>query len=126
MFFTDKKSQPMSAASLTDATRSALSVLIDREERRVGSREVAFEHVAQMVGASSSWLKKFLSRHSEVKEPRITLFLNIRQAYESLCNRVEQEHRLEEARIVALKGQLHAVDKGFVEMVEGSSRAAKA
>lgn len=125
MFFTDKKSQPMSAASLTDATRSALGVLIEREERRVGSREVAFEVVAQTVGSSSSWLKKFLSRHSEVKEPRITLFLNIRAAYEGLCNRVEQEHRLEEARIVALRGQLHAVDKGFVEMVSGSPGTAK-
>lgn len=124
MFLRNRNSQ-MSAASLTNATRSALSVLIEREERRTGSRDVAFEHVAQMVGASSSWLKKFLSRHSEVKEPRITLFLNIRAAYESLCNRVEQEHRLEEARIVALRGQLHAVDKGFVEMVSGSPGAAK-
>jgi hypothetical protein len=111
----------MSAASLTDATRSALGALIAREERRVGSKEVALEIVARTIGASSSWLRKFLSPQSAVAEPRITLFLNIRVAYENLCNRVEQEHRLEEARIAALKEVLDATTSGFVEMVESTS-----
>jgi hypothetical protein len=114
----------MNAGNLTDATRCALGVLIDREERRLGSRDLAYEIVAQTVGASSSWLKKFLGRHAEVKEPRITLFLNIRQAYENLCTRVEQEHRLEEARIAALRKQLDAPVTGFVEMVSRSSAKA--
>jgi hypothetical protein len=114
----DRKSRNMNAVTLTDATRSALGVLIDREERRLGSRDLAYEIVAKTVGSSSSWLKKFLSRHSEVKEPRITLFLNIRAAYEALCNRVEQEHRLEEARITALRKALDAPVDGFIELVE--------
>lgn len=117
----DRKSRTMNAVTLTDATRCALGVLIDREERRLGSRDLAFDVVARTVGASSSWLKKFLGRHAEVKEPRITLFLNIRAAYENLCTRVEQEHRLEEARITALKDQLNAPIAGFVEMVASTS-----
>ncbi len=111
----------MSSASLTDATRSALGILVEREERRTGSRDVAFEMVAQTVGASSSWLKKFLSRHSEVKEPRITLFLNIRQAYENVCNRVEQEHQNELLKIKLLRDEIHAATEGFVELVDGTA-----
>jgi hypothetical protein len=111
----------MSAASLTDATRSALGALIAREERRVGSKEVALEIVARTVGASSSWIRKFLSPQSAAAEPRITLFLNIRIAYENLCNRVEQEHRLEEARIAALRERLNAPVDGFVELVASAS-----
>lgn len=117
MKVSDRKSRTMNAATLTDATRSALGLLIEREERRTGSRDVAFEVVAQTVGASSSWLKKFLGRHAEVKEPRITLFLNIRSAYDSLCTRIEQENRLEEARIAALRSALHAPTEGFLEKV---------
>ena len=110
----DRKSK-MSSVSVTNATRSALSVMIEREERRVGSRDVAYEIVAQTVGASASWLKKFVLRSNEVKEPRITLFMNIRAAYENVCNRVEQENRNDEMRLRLLKGEIDAVTKGFDE-----------
>jgi len=121
----DRESPAMSALALTDATRSALGLLLQKEQHRTGSREIAYETVAKKVGASSSWLKKFLSNHQEVKEPRITLFLSIRDAYRDLCNRVEQEHANELAKLAALRGQLNEVDKGFVEMVAGSSSPPK-
>ena len=111
------------AATINDATRLALGALVDREERRTGSRDLAFESVGQTVGASASWVKKFVSKSAEVKEPRITLFLNIKAAYEKVCARVEQEHRLEEARAAALRVQLNASVEGFVEMVDGAARA---
>jgi ABC-type molybdenum transport system ATPase subunit/photorepair protein PhrA len=111
------------AASLTNATRSALGLMVEREERRVGSRDVAYEIVAQTVGASSSWIRKFLSRSTEVKEPRITLFLNIRSAYENVCARVEQEQVNELLKISKLKGELDAVTAGFDRMVAGETRA---
>ena len=110
------------AASLTDATRSALGLMVKREERRTGSRDVAYEAVARTVGASSSWIRKFLSRSAEVKEPRITLFLNIRSAYESVCACVEQEQSNELLRIEKLKRELNAVTAGFDRMVEGETR----
>lgn len=109
------KEKSMSPAALTSSTRSALGALVEREERRVGSRTVAYEIVAQSVGISSSWVKKFLSSSHEVKEPRITLFHNIRAAYDQLCERVELENRADEDRLRALKGQIHAVTEGMGE-----------
>lgn len=103
----------MSAAALTSTTRSALGALVERETRRVGSRTVAYEIVAQSVGASSSWIRKFLANSEEVKEPRITLFQNIRASYENLCNRVEQENRTDELRLRLIKGEIDAVTEGF-------------
>jgi hypothetical protein len=104
----------MSAAALTSITRSALGALVEREARRTGSRTLAYEIVAQSVGASSSWVRKFLAKSEEVKEPRITLFQNIRASYENLCSRVEQENRNDELRLMLIKGEIDAVTEGFL------------
>ena len=122
LFRSDRK-KTMSPAALTTATRSALGALVEREARRVGSRSVAYEHVAQMVGVSSSWVKKFLLDTGEVKEPRITLFQNIRAAYGQLCERVEHENEQDERRLRVLKGQIDAVTEsvGAQDRAEGSA-----
>lgn len=99
----------MSTAALNTMTRSALGALVEKEARRVGSRTVAYEIVAQTVGTSSSWIRKFLAKSEEVKEPRITLFQNIRAAYDNLCERVESENRMDELRLRTLKGEFNAV-----------------
>jgi len=109
------RKKAMSAAALTSITRSALSALVEREERRTGSRMVAYEVVAQTIGASSSWVRAFLSRSEGVKEPRITLFQNIRASYENLCSRVERENREDERRLRLIKGEIDAVTEGFGE-----------
>lgn len=103
----------MSAAALTSTTRSALGAMVEKEARRVGSRTVAYEHVAQMIGVSSSWVKKFLADTGEVGEPRITLFQNIRVAYSNLCERVEQQNRNDELRLRAIGKNLDEVTEGF-------------
>jgi hypothetical protein len=123
MFRSDRKSKMSPAQSLTSATRNALGMMVEREERRVGSRDVAYEIVAQTVGASSSWIKKFLSKSVEVKEPRITLFLNIRSAYESVCMRIEQEQANERLKTSKLMGELDAATAGFDRLVDGAARA---
>lgn len=105
---------PMSTAALTSITRSALGALVEREERRTGSRTRAYEIVAQSIGISSSWVRKFLAKSEEVKEPRITLFQNIRASYENLCSRVELENRADEHRLKVIKGQINAVTEGFM------------
>ena len=107
--------KPVSPAALMTTTRSALGAMVEKETRRVGSRTVAYEIVAQTVGTSSSWIRKFLANNGEVKEPRITLFQNIRAAYENLCERVELENRADELRLQALRGKINAVTSGFVE-----------
>lgn len=103
----------MSAVALTSTTRSALSAMVEKEARRVGSRTVAYEHVAQMIGVSSSWVKKFLANTGEVGEPRITLFQNIRVAYSNLCERVEQQNRTDELRLRAIGKNLDEITEGF-------------
>ncbi len=103
----------MSSAALTTATRSALGALVEREERRTGSRTVAYEIVGQTVGVSSSWIRKFLARSEEVKEPRITLFQNIRASYETLCSRVEQENRNDELKLKLIRGDMDAAVEGI-------------
>lgn len=87
-------------------------MLVERETRRVGSRSVAYEIVAQTVGSSASWIQKFLRDSGEVKEPRITLFLNIRAAYDQHCERIEKENEQDELRLRVPKGQMHAVTEG--------------
>lgn len=104
----------MSTAALTATTRSALDALVAREERQTGSRVRAYENVARDIRISSSWVRKFLAQSEEVKEPRITLFQNIRAAYEDLCNRVEQENRADELRLRLIKGEIDAVTEGFI------------
>lgn len=103
----------MSTVDVADVTRGAVAALVEREERRTGSRMTAYHQVAQMVGASPSWIQKFLSRSVEAKEPRLTLFQNIRASYEALCERVEQENRADELRLRCLKGDIDAVTEGF-------------
>lgn len=100
----------MSSVALTSTTRSALRVMVEKEARRVGSRTVAYEHVAQIIGASSSWVKKFLADTGEVSEPRITLFQNIRAAYNSTCERIEAENRADERRYQTIRGSLNEID----------------
>jgi hypothetical protein len=109
------RKKAMSAAALTSITRSALGALVEREERRTGSRMVAYEIVAQTIGASASWVRAFLGKSEAVKEPRITLFQNIRASYENLCSRVEHENRADELRLKLIKGEIDAVTDGFVE-----------
>jgi hypothetical protein len=66
-----------------------------------------------MVGASSSWIRKFLTYEDAVAEPRITLFENIRQAYSNICERIEAENRADEQRWQALRGSLNEITSGF-------------
>lgn len=103
----------MSTIELSSTTKTALRALIEREAYRVGSRTVAFENVARMVGASSSWIRKFLTYEDAVAEPRITLFDNIRQAYNNICERIEADNRADEAHWREIRGRLNEVTSGF-------------
>jgi hypothetical protein len=87
-------------------TRNMASALVDREERRTGSRMVAYENVARTVGTTSTWLRIFISTNG-ANEPRITLGFNIIEVYRRVCERVEQagdrERQLKEEIDAALE-----------------------
>ncbi|MBR0868913.1 hypothetical protein JQ633_00975 [Bradyrhizobium tropiciagri] len=68
----------------------------------------AYKAVAAAVGASPGWLRKLIKGY-EAKEPRATIYENIRAQYEALCSRVEQENELDEARLRLLMGNAHEV-----------------
>lgn len=122
MFRKFRKSK-MSAVEFTTTTKTALRALIEREAHRVGSRTVAFENVARMVGASSSWIRKFLTYEDAVAEPRISLFYNIREAYNTICERIEADNRADEARWQALRGSLNEIDPSLDTQGETQDRA---
>ena len=41
------------------------------------------------------------------------MFLEVRAAYEDLCQRVEQEHQKEIAKIAIIRGNIHAATEGW-------------
>ena len=100
-----------------DLTRSVAAALVDREERRVGSRMVAYEIVAQTVGTTSAWLRSFLSTNG-AKEPRFSVGLNLIEAYRRVCERVE----LAGDRERRLKEEIHAALDSFDKLVDRASR----
>jgi hypothetical protein len=120
------KKSPMNGVA--NLSRNAAAALVDREERRTGSRMVAYEIVAQTVGTSSEWLRKFIKPNGP-KEPGITLGFNVLQVYRQVCNRVEQagdrERKLKEDIDAALEsaGLLVVTAKATDRGAEEASRA---
>lgn len=112
----------MSSVEFTSATKGALRALVEREATRTGSRTVAYEIVSQTIGASSSWIRKFLAGNESVREPRITLFHNIRTSYENLCHRVEQEQQVELTRLACIRREIDAVTEGLGQALEAAQR----
>jgi hypothetical protein len=109
-----RKSTMITSAAITNLTRSRANALVERAERQTGSRMAAYEMVAQTIGASPGWLRKLIKGY-EAKEPRATLYENIRANYEAFCNRVEQENEIDEARLRLLAEVPNAIDKGLGE-----------
>lgn len=101
----------MIGSATISTTRAQANELVARAERTTGSRMAAYEQVARRVGASSGWIRKFV-RGYEAKEPRATLYENIKAQYEALCARVEQDNRADEMRLQALRGSLNAITEG--------------
>jgi hypothetical protein len=114
---------PMSTASTTPL--SAARFLVERVERQTGSRMAAYEIVAQTVGTSADWIRKFVNGNgSEAKEPRFTVGWNlIEHCNRVLCTRVEQELDKERSKIEALRKELDAVTSPVDRMVASAQRA---
>jgi hypothetical protein len=67
--------------SIVEEARRAAISLVEREERRCGSRMVAYFVVGQMVGASEIWVRRFVNKHPSAK-PDLIVGWNILQRYE--------------------------------------------
>lgn len=97
----------ITTAAVTDLTRSRAHALVERAERKTGSRMAAYASVAHAVGVSPGWLRK-LVRGYEAKEPRAAAYENIRRHYQALCERIERENEIDEARLRLLAEEPHA------------------
>lgn len=121
---TDRK-KTMSTVQSPAFTRSVANALVERAERQTGSRMAAYEMVAQTVGTSASWLRKFIKGH-EIKEPGWTTGWNILDQYSRICDRVEAEIETERAKILALKEVIDAANTTANRVVEGAAGAPSA
>lgn len=112
----------MTGADTLNHARPFAAALVDREERRTGSRMTAYEIVASTVGVSSSWLRKLLGR-----QPGLIVeaheFLNIAHAYRSLCERIEAEAQRERALAAALREKADAALASAPVLVPGAAGA---
>lgn len=112
----------MSQVPTAAFTRSVANALVERAERQTGSRMAAYEMVAQTVGTSASWLRKFI-KGQEAKEPGWTTGWNILDQYSRICDRVEAEIETERAKTLALKGMIDAANQIANRAVESTTRA---
>ena len=112
----------MSTIEFTPTTKDVLRDLIERETKRVGSRTLAFENVARTIGASSSWIRKFITYEDRVAEPRMTLFQNIAAYYANVCSRIEHEQQAEREKSARLLGKLNAINTGLDRVVERETK----
>ena len=99
-------------------TTAAAEALVEREARRTGSRMTAYEIIAQTVGMSPDWLRKYISE-KEGKEPRLTTGFNLMAMYSRVCDRVEQAGDNERK----LKGEIDAAIQSISLLANGTSGA---
>lgn len=71
----------VASSTIIAEARRAAAALVEREEVTTGSRMVAYEHVAQLTGASPTWLRKFVSGYPEAKTPSFVCGHNLLALY---------------------------------------------
>lgn len=107
-------------SNVAGLSRCAAEALVDREERRTGSRMMAYETVAQTVGTSSEWLRKFIQR-KEGKEPKLTVGFNLLAVYTRICDRVEEARDGERE----LKREIDAAIQSISTVAKGTPRTTR-
>ena len=50
------------ATEVIDEVRRAVTALVDREEARLCSRMLSYQHVGMMIGVSEHWVRRFVKR----------------------------------------------------------------
>lgn len=92
----------ISSAQINGHTKLQASALFESAKRQTGSKMLAYRVVAKAIGVHHEWFRKYLKGY-EAKEPKATVYENIRANYEAFCDRVEQENQNDEMRLQALR-----------------------
>lgn len=79
----------VATSTLVAEARRAAAALVDREEVTTGSRLVAYERVAQLTGASSQWIRKFVNNYPEAKTPTFVTGHNLLALYARMQKKPE-------------------------------------
>ena len=77
-----------------------LAALVDLDAARSGSRMNAYASVARSIGASDSWVRKFLGNQPVRLDADV--YLGIQARYEAACARWDAEAEAQKQRFMAL------------------------
>jgi hypothetical protein len=91
------------ADDVFDDTRPMLVRLIEQERKMCGSAVQAVATVARKIGASSAWVQRVTGRYGSVSL-HAHHYLNIKDAYDRLCERIEAAAEREKNITLALEG----------------------
>lgn len=108
----------MTAADTCDYAHPRLEALVKQAAFRRGGRMSAYEDVADLIGMSGSWVRKFLGRQPGLK-PDGHVLVNIAVAYRELCEAVEARRDTEWTRLGALWGDTDEALAGVRRMDGG-------
>lgn len=114
----------VTAADTLARARPLVAALVEREERRCGSRMAAYDIIGGAIGKSPSWVRKLLGRQDQVAV-ELHDFLNIALAYRRLCQRVEGAAERERKRAAALRREANAALESTLVLVEGAAGASR-
>lgn len=89
--------------------RALAETTVRKLEPECGSKMLAYEKVAAVIGVSASWLRKFITV-AGTPEPRWSVGCALTIYYESLCNRVDNQVIEQRREIAKIIGEINEAD----------------
>lgn len=96
----------VTATQVQDSVLPKLTALVRLAQSGTGSKMTAYDAVGRRIGASGSWVRKFLGRQPVALDGHV--LLNIGTAYARLCSSIEAAADAAEASNALLREELHA------------------
>jgi hypothetical protein len=89
--------------------RGVAGNLVHILEPDTGSKMLAYEKAAAVVGVSASWLRKFITV-AETPEPRWSVGQALLEYYDKLCSRVGQQVIEQRGEVIKMIGEINEAD----------------
>jgi hypothetical protein len=117
----------VTATQVQDSVLPKLTALVRLAQSGTGSKMTAYDAVGRRIGASGSWVRKFLGRQPVALDGHV--LLNIGTAYARLCSSIEAAADAAEASNALLREELNAAlqaDRPAGDRTPGGAPAAGA
>lgn len=95
--------------SEVEIMRGIVKNTVNKLEPLYGSRMVAYEKVAAVVGVSASWVRKFITVDG-TPEPRWSVGYRLAKYYKALCDDLDRKAERERSKINEIVGGLNEID----------------